>query len=189
MGKYESKLAEMGITLAQVPTPVANYLPYAITGNLVFLAGQVCRVDGKVTHQGKLGAEIDVAGGKAAARVCAPRGVVVLPNGELIVASGSHTLHPALLRFCTFLRYALCARARANLRLLPAATAHCPPPTAYARPPLPKKEPAMTLSSGIHHITAIAGDARRNVDFYTRVLGLRLIKKTVNFDDPGTYHL
>jgi glyoxalase family protein len=47
----------------------------------------------------------------------------------------------------------------------------------------------MTTSSGIHHITAIAGDARRNVDFYTRVLGLRLIKKTVNFDDPGAYHL
>jgi glyoxalase family protein len=44
-------------------------------------------------------------------------------------------------------------------------------------------------SNGIHHVTAIAGTARRNVDFYTRVLGLRLIKKTVNFDDPGTYHL
>ena len=43
--------------------------------------------------------------------------------------------------------------------------------------------------SGIHHITAIAGDASRNLDFYTRVLGLRLVKKTVNFDDPGTYHL
>ena len=41
---------------------------------------------------------------------------------------------------------------------------------------------------GIHHVTAIAGDARRNLDFYTRVLGLRLVKKTVNFDDPGTYH-
>lgn len=41
---------------------------------------------------------------------------------------------------------------------------------------------------GLHHITAIAGDAQRNVDFYTRVLGLRLVKKTVNFDDPGTYH-
>lgn len=41
---------------------------------------------------------------------------------------------------------------------------------------------------GIHHITAIAGDAQRNVDFYTRVMGLRLVKKTVNFDDPGTYH-
>ena len=42
---------------------------------------------------------------------------------------------------------------------------------------------------GIHHVTAIAGSAVRNVDFYTRTLGLRLVKKTVNFDDPGTYHL
>lgn len=41
---------------------------------------------------------------------------------------------------------------------------------------------------GIHHITAIAGNAKRNYDFYTSVLGLRFIKKTVNFDDPGTYH-
>jgi glyoxalase family protein len=41
---------------------------------------------------------------------------------------------------------------------------------------------------GIHHITAIAGDAKRNYDFYTKVLGLRFIKKTVNFDDPQTYH-
>ncbi|GAB3574430.1 ring-cleaving dioxygenase [Spirosoma luteolum] len=41
---------------------------------------------------------------------------------------------------------------------------------------------------GLHHITAIANNARRNYDFYTRVLGLRLVKKTVNFDDPGTYH-
>lgn len=41
---------------------------------------------------------------------------------------------------------------------------------------------------GLHHITAIAGDAQRNYDFYTKVLGLRLVKKTVNFDDPGTYH-
>lgn len=43
--------------------------------------------------------------------------------------------------------------------------------------------------SGIHHITAIAGDPARNVDFYTRVLGLRMVKKSVNQDDPGTYHL
>ena len=38
---------------------------------------------------------------------------------------------------------------------------------------------------GIHHITAITGDAPRNVDFYTRVLGLRLVKKTVNQDEPS----
>ena len=43
-------------------------------------------------------------------------------------------------------------------------------------------------SAGIHHITAIAGDPQRNLDFYTETLGLRLVKRTVNFDDPGSYH-
>ena len=48
----------------------------------------------------------------------------------------------------------------------------------------------MTMNlPGLHHITAIAADPRRNVAFYTGVLGLRLVKKTVNFDDPTTYHL
>jgi glyoxalase family protein len=42
---------------------------------------------------------------------------------------------------------------------------------------------------GIHHVTAIASDPQKNVDFYSGVLGLRLVKKTVNFDDPGSYHL
>ena len=41
---------------------------------------------------------------------------------------------------------------------------------------------------GIHHVTAIASDPQRNLDFYAGVLGLRLVKRTVNFDDPGTYH-
>src|ERR1700760_2795549 len=42
---------------------------------------------------------------------------------------------------------------------------------------------------GIHHISLITGDAPRNVDFYARVMGLRMVKKTVNQDDPGVYHL
>ena len=42
---------------------------------------------------------------------------------------------------------------------------------------------------GVHHITAIATDPQRNLDFYTHLLGLRLVKQTVNFDDPNTYHL
>ena len=43
--------------------------------------------------------------------------------------------------------------------------------------------------AGIHHVTAISGKAARNLDFYTKTMGLRFVKKTVNFDDPGTYHL
>ena len=42
---------------------------------------------------------------------------------------------------------------------------------------------------GIHHVTAIVDDPQENIDFYTNVLGLRLVKQTVNFDDPYTYHL
>jgi glyoxalase family protein len=42
---------------------------------------------------------------------------------------------------------------------------------------------------GIHHVTAIAGDPQQNVDFYAGFLGLRLVKLTVNYDDPQTYHL
>jgi glyoxalase family protein len=41
---------------------------------------------------------------------------------------------------------------------------------------------------GLHHVTALAGDPQRNLDFYTGFLGLRMVKRTVNFDDPGTYH-
>ena len=42
--------------------------------------------------------------------------------------------------------------------------------------------------SGLHHVTAIASDPQRNLDFYVGLLGLRFVKRTVNFDDPGLYH-
>src|SRR5438309_10655599 len=45
-----------------------------------------------------------------------------------------------------------------------------------------------TTIVGLHHVTAIASDPQRNLDFYTEVLGLRFVKRTINFDDPGTYH-
>src|SRR5687768_9702810 len=44
------------------------------------------------------------------------------------------------------------------------------------------------LITGIHHITALAGDAQKNIDFYAGILGVRLVKKTVNFDAPEVYH-
>lgn len=47
----------------------------------------------------------------------------------------------------------------------------------------------MKKTAGIHHITAIVGHPQENVDFYAGILGLRMVKKTINFDDPGTYHL
>jgi glyoxalase family protein len=50
-------------------------------------------------------------------------------------------------------------------------------------------ETLMSDITGIHHITAICGNAQENLDFYTGVLGMRLVKKSVNQDDPGTYHL
>lgn len=45
------------------------------------------------------------------------------------------------------------------------------------------------MTKGLHHITAVAGDPQQNYEFYTGILGLRLVKKTVNFDDPSVYHL
>ena len=48
---------------------------------------------------------------------------------------------------------------------------------------------SVTPVGGLHHVTAIAGPAQENLDFYAGVLGMRLVKKSVNQDDPGTYHL
>ena len=51
--------------------------------------------------------------------------------------------------------------------------------------PIPGTSPVQ----GLHHVTVMASDPQRNIDFYVRGLGLRLVKRTVNFDDPSTYHL
>jgi glyoxalase family protein len=53
----------------------------------------------------------------------------------------------------------------------------------------PKGKASEQPISGIHHVTAIASEPQRNLDFYTEVLGMRLVKRTVNFDEPSTYHL
>ena len=52
----------------------------------------------------------------------------------------------------------------------------------------PDRSPAASAVHGIHHVTAIASDPQRNIDFYVGFLGLRFVKRTVNFDDPHTYH-
>jgi glyoxalase family protein len=55
--------------------------------------------------------------------------------------------------------------------------------------PWSARDCAMQPLNGLHHVTAIAGPAQKNLDFYAGVLGMRLVKKSVNQDDPGTYHL
>lgn len=69
-GRIETRLAELGITLPQATAPVANYAPFVQTGNLVHISGQVSNgPDGFI--RGKLGADMEVAAGAAAARACA----------------------------------------------------------------------------------------------------------------------
>src|SRR5881397_1011766 len=54
---------------------------------------------------------------------------------------------------------------------------------------MPQLSQPARLIRGLHHITAIAGPAQENLDFYAGILGMRLVKQSVNQDDPGTYHL
>ena len=74
MGAIDERLNQLGIELPAAPAPAANYVPTVRTGNLVFIAGQVCfGPDGKLAdrHKGKLGGEVSDEAGKEAARICA----------------------------------------------------------------------------------------------------------------------
>ncbi|MDH4984541.1 RidA family protein [Aminobacter anthyllidis] len=67
----EKRLSDLGITLPAAAAPAANYVPFMASGNLVFTAGQLPLKDGKLIATGLLGRDIDVAGGKEAAKQCA----------------------------------------------------------------------------------------------------------------------
>ena len=71
MDRYDAALAELGLELPKVAAPVANFVPYVVTGNLVYVSGQVPIRDGRACFVGKLGREISVEEGKEAARTCA----------------------------------------------------------------------------------------------------------------------
>ncbi len=70
MNLIDTRLAELGITLPAAMAPVANYVPYAVTGNLVVISGQLPAVDGKVAVTGKVGVDVSVEQGQHAARLC-----------------------------------------------------------------------------------------------------------------------
>ena len=69
-GQIDARLEELGIEVPQPAAPVANYVAYVVTGNLIFVSGQVPVEGGEFKFKGKLGAEISVEDGQAAARLC-----------------------------------------------------------------------------------------------------------------------
>lgn len=70
-GKVDQRLAELGVELPNAPAPAANYVPYTISGNQLFVSGQVTMGPNGLEYVAKLGADADVATGQAAARLCA----------------------------------------------------------------------------------------------------------------------
>jgi enamine deaminase RidA (YjgF/YER057c/UK114 family) len=70
-GKIETRLKELDIALPSPPAPVASYVPYVVSGNLVFISGQVTLAAGGLKYVGTVGKEITVDDGKAAAQLCA----------------------------------------------------------------------------------------------------------------------
>ena len=70
-GKYETRLIELSLDMPKAATPVGNYVAYVITGNLVFVSGQLPLVNGEIKYKGKVGADISLEDGQAAARACA----------------------------------------------------------------------------------------------------------------------
>ena len=79
-GKIEARLAELGIELPQGPAPVANYVPFVITGNLVFVSGQTAFADGKAQFVGHLGDTFSIEEGYQAARLCGLNLIAQLRN-------------------------------------------------------------------------------------------------------------
>ncbi len=69
-GQIDAKLAELGLTLPTAMPPMANYVPYVVTGNLVVVSGQVPAVDGKIAVTGKVGEAVSIEQGQQAARLC-----------------------------------------------------------------------------------------------------------------------
>jgi enamine deaminase RidA (YjgF/YER057c/UK114 family) len=70
-GEIDARLQELGIELPQAAAAVANYVPYVVTGNLVFVSGQVTIENGEFKYQGKLGSDLSAEQGQEAARLCA----------------------------------------------------------------------------------------------------------------------
>ncbi len=69
-GQIEARLKELGIELPEAASPAGNYIPFVVTGKLVFISGQITLLNGKIIHQGRIGDDLTVDDGYQAARLC-----------------------------------------------------------------------------------------------------------------------
>ena len=86
-GQIKSRLRELGIDLPGAAAPAANYVPFVITGNQLWISGQLPFRDGKVQHQGKIGTDLTAEDGIAAARLC---GLNIIAQAEAAVGDLDH---------------------------------------------------------------------------------------------------
>ena len=116
MGKIDDRLAELGIELAEPAAPVANYVGYVVSGNLVFVSGQVTLENGEFKFIGKVGDDLSVEDGAAAARLCGinilaqvkdacggdlDRVKRVIKLGGFVNAGPDFTQHPQVINGCS----------------------------------------------------------------------------------------
>jgi enamine deaminase RidA (YjgF/YER057c/UK114 family) len=108
MSIIEARLKELGVTLPTPPMPVASYVPVTISGNIVFVSGQIPIADGAIKYVGKLGVDVPMEAGQAAAQLCAinilaqlkaaigdlDRVVKCLRLGVFINAAPDYSQHP-----------------------------------------------------------------------------------------------
>ena len=130
-GRIDARLAELGITLPAAPAPIANYVPYAVSGHLVVISGQIPLRDGKIAHTGKVGAGVTPEQGAEAARLCMINLIAqlkaacggdldrvsrVVRLGGFIAAPPEFTAHPAVMNGASDLAVAVFGEAGRHAR-------------------------------------------------------------------------
>lgn len=80
MGKIEQRIKELGLVLPSPPAPVGNYLPWTRAGNLVFISGQLPRIEGKIIYLGKVPKEVSIDDAKESAKLCLLNALSVLKS-------------------------------------------------------------------------------------------------------------
>lgn len=131
MSTIEERLVAAGVTVPDAPAPAANYVPFVISGNLVYVSGQLPMVDGECRYMGRLGDDVDLEDGVKAARLCAINLLAqvktacggdlskvsrVVRLGGFVAATPEFEQHPAVINGASDLMAAIFGEAGAHAR-------------------------------------------------------------------------